>query len=146
MLLINGPNLDRLGRRDPKLYGTATLAEIEKSARATGTELGVEVDCFQSNSEEELIAAVHRAADSGAAVVINAGALSHYSYALADALEMIESPKVEVHISNIMAREPWRHHSVISPVVNGTITGLGPTGYRLAIEAAVELLGDLSGA
>ncbi len=137
LLLVHGPNLSQLGSRDPQLYGTATLADIEALVRR---EHG-EVDAFVSDSEGELVARLHRARTDGTgAVIINAGALTHYSYALRDALELLSVPKVEVHLSQIAAREPYRHDSVISAVVDVTITGARLTGYRLAVLAVADLV------
>lgn len=139
LLLVHGPNLSQLGSRDPQLYGTATLADIEALVRR---EHG-EVDAFVSDSEGELVARLHRARTDGTgAVIINAGALTHYSYALRDALELLSVPKVEVHLSQIAAREPFRHDSVISAVVDVTITGARLTGYRLAVLAAADLVAE----
>ncbi len=137
LLLVHGPNLSQLGSRDPQVYGTATLADIEALVRR---EHG-EVDAFVSDSEGELVARLHRARTDGTgAVIINAGALTHYSYALRDALELLSVPKVEVHLSQIAAREPFRHDSVISAVVDVTITGARLTGYRLAVLAVADLV------
>ncbi|HWH31726.1 MAG TPA: type II 3-dehydroquinate dehydratase [Egibacteraceae bacterium] len=131
VLLLHGPNLSQLGTRDPAHYGTATLADVEAAVRAV---LG-DVDAFQSEHEGDLVARLHAARGDGTtAVIANPGALTHYSYALRDALELLEVPKVEVHLSQTHAREEWRRHSVVSPVVDVTITGAGVTGYRLAAE------------
>ena len=129
VLLAHGPNLSQLGTRDPAHYGTATLADIEAEVRAVlpGAE------AFQAEAEGELIARLHAARTDGtAALIINPGALTHYSYALRDALELLEFPVVEVHLSQTHAREEFRRHSVVSPVVDVTITGAGLLGYRLA--------------
>lgn len=137
LLLVHGPNLSQLGTRDPAQYGTATLDDL---VAIVGEEHAA-VESFQSDSEAELIARLHAARTDGTrAVVINPGALTHYSYALRDALEMLTIPKVEVHLSQTHAREEFRRHSVVSPVVDVTITGAGAFGYRLAARAAVELL------
>ena len=137
LLLIHGPNLSQLGTRDPAVYGTATLDDLVAVVR----EEHEAVESFQSDSEGELIARLHAARTDGTrAVVINPGALTHYSYALRDALELLAIPKVEVHLSQTHAREEFRRHSVVSPVVDVTITGAGAFGYRLAARAAVELL------
>jgi 3-dehydroquinate dehydratase II len=138
ILVVNGPNLSQLGSRDPAVYGSATLDEIIDGAREqAGGELGV----FTSNSEGEIVDRLHAARTDGTtAVVINPGALGHYSYALRDALELIEQPKVEVHLSQTAAREEFRHTSVISPVVDVSITGAKGFGYRLAVQAAQHLL------
>ncbi len=138
ILLVHGPNLSQLGSRDPAVYGTSTLDDLVGIAR----EEDPEVDSFASESEGELVARLHAARTDGThAVVINPGALTHYSYALRDALEMLTVPKVEVHLSQTAAREPFRRHSVLSPVVDVTITGAGAFGYRLAVRAALHLLG-----
>jgi 3-dehydroquinate dehydratase II len=141
ILLLNGPNLSQLGSRDPAVYGTATLDDVVAAAR---DELGArgEVDAFQSELEGELIARLHAARTDGtAAVVINPGALTHYSYALRDALELLDVPTVEVHLSQTHAREEFRRHSVVSPVVDVTITGAGVHSYRLGVQAALALAG-----
>ena len=139
ILLVNGPNLAQLGSRDPTVYGSATLEEVVAGAREAAGEAGLEA--FQSDAESALLARLHAARDDGTtAVVINPGALSHYSYALRDALAMLPVPKVEVHLSQTAAREAFRHHSVVSAVVDVTITGAGPFGYRLAVQAALQLL------
>lgn len=137
-LLANGPNLSQLGTRDPAVYGTATLADLERSVG----ELVGDVDAFQSEHEGTLIERLHAARTDGtAAVILNPGALTHYSYALRDAVEMLDVPVVEVHLSQIHAREPFRHQSVIGAVVSATITGVGPYGYHLAALAVLHLAG-----
>jgi 3-dehydroquinate dehydratase-2 len=140
ILLLSGPNLNLLGDREPEFYGTATLDDLVGIARETAAKLGHEVEHLQSNHDGELVDAIHAARGRCAAIVFNPGAFSHYAYSLADALAMFDGVKIELHLSNPYAREPWRHHSVVSPVVDGTITGLRATGYRLAIEAAAALL------
>ena len=136
ILLANGPNLSQLGYRDPHIYGSATLADIVAGVKRTHDDL----DAFVTEHEGALIERLHRArTDGSAAVVINPGALAHYSYALRDALELLPLPKVEVHISQTAAREPFRHHSVIGPVVDVTITGAGAYGYELGVLAARHL-------
>jgi 3-dehydroquinate dehydratase-2 len=133
ILLANGPNLSQLGYRDHRIYGSATLADVVAGVRRTHPDL----DAFVTEHEGELIERLHRArTDGSAAIVINPGALAHYSYALRDALELLTLPKVEVHISQTAARESFRHHSVISPVVDVTITGAGVYGYDLGVLAA----------
>jgi 3-dehydroquinate dehydratase-2 len=137
ILIVNGPNLSQLGTRDPAVYGTDTLEEIVEAARSDAPDLRV----FTSESEGDLITRLHAARTDGTtAVVVNPGALGHYSYALRDALELLSVPKVEVHISQTPAREEFRRTSVISPVVDATITGAGGFGYRLAVQAAQHLL------
>lgn len=137
--LVNGPNLDRLGMREPLVYGTVTLLELETNAKRVGLDLGLEVECFQSNYEGTLIDHIHQA-DGRAGLIINPGAFAHYSYALRDAISSISTPTVEVHISNIHARESFRHQSVISPVALGMITGFGIFGYELALRVIAEKL------
>lgn len=137
ILLAHGPNLSQLGSRDPAVYGTSTLADVEATAR----EEHDDVELFATEAEGELISRLHAARRDGvAAVVVNPGALTHYSYALRDALELLSVPKVEVHLSQTHAREAFRRHSVISPVCDVTITGAGVFGYRLAVRAARHLL------
>jgi len=140
ILLLSGPNLNLLGGREPQHYGTTTLEELVAIAAKTAAEHGHEVEHLQSNHEGELVDAIQGARGRCAAIVFNPGAFSHYAYALTDALAMFEGVKIEVHLSNPYAREQWRRHSVISPVVDGTITGLRSAGYRLAIDAAATLL------
>ena len=142
ILLLSGPNLNLLGEREPHFYGTTTLDDLVAIARETAAKLGHEVEHLQSNHEGALTDAIHAARGRCGAIVFNAGAFSHYAYSLADALQMFDGPKIEVHLSNPYARERWRHRSVLSPVVDGTITGLKATGYRLAIEAAAQLIED----
>lgn len=137
ILLLHGPNLSQLGSRDPSIYGTATLADLVAEARE---EAGGDVVAYHSEHEGDLVTRVHAARSDGtSAVVINPGALTHYSYALRDALEMLDCPVVEVHLSQTHAREPFRRRSVISPVADVTITGAGRFGYRLAVRAALHL-------
>jgi 3-dehydroquinate dehydratase-2 len=140
ILLLSGPNLNLLGEREPHHYGTATLDDLVALARETAAKHGHELEHLQSNHEGELIDAIHGARGRCGAIVINAGAYSHYGYGITDALAMFDGVKIEVHLSNPSAREPWRHRSVVAPVVDGTITGLKAVGYRLAIEAASSLL------
>jgi len=146
ILLLSGPNLNLLGERDPAHYGTTTLGELVAIARETAAKLGYDVEHLQSNHEGDLIDAIHGARGRCAAIIINAGAFTHYAYALTDALETFDGVKIEVHLSNPGAREEWRHTSVIAPVVDGSITGLRADGYRLAIEAvAARLAGPSEG-
>jgi 3-dehydroquinate dehydratase-2 len=142
VLLLSGPNLNLFGQRDPAVYGTATLDDFVDAARKAAADHGYDLEHVQSNHEGDLVDAIHGARDRCAAIVINPGAFGHYSYAIADALQTYDGVKIELHVSNTAAREEWRHNSVISAYVTGTITGLGRTGYRLAIEAAVEKLGE----
>ena len=145
ILLLSGPNLNLLGEREPEYYGATTLAELVALAGETGAKFGHDVEHVQSNHEGELVDAIHAARGRCAAIVINAGAFTHYAYALTDALATYDGVKVEVHLSNPSAREQWRHTSVIAPVVDGTITGMRAEGYRLAIEAVAARLGDPAG-
>lgn len=139
VLLLHGPNLAQLGRRDPGHYGTLDLEQLVDLARQTARDLGAELEHEQHESEGDLVARIHASTDDGTdAIVINAGALTHYSYALRDALEVAAIPKVEVHLSNIHARESFRTRSVLSAVCDGMISGFGAAGYRFAVEAAVE--------
>jgi 3-dehydroquinate dehydratase-2 len=131
--VLNGPNLGRLGTRQVDVYGVTSYAELVADCEATGRELGLDVEVRQTDAEHEMLGWLHAAADEGAAVVLNPGAWSHYSYAIRDACAMLRGPLVEVHISNIHAREEFRHHSVVSAVATGVICGLGVDGYRLAL-------------
>ena len=137
LLVINGPNLNLLGQRDPDIYGTMTLPAIEKKIRERAKELGVEVALFQSNSEGDLIDHIQQKAPDSQGVIINPGAYTHYSLALRDTLANLQVPIIEVHISNIYAREPFRRRSVTAPVVRGQISGLGWRGYLAALEYLV---------
>ena len=139
ILVLHGINLNMFGQRDAAQYGTATLAEIDASVQALGRELGAAVECFQTNHEGQLVERIHQALrDQTDALVINAGAWTHYSYGLRDALAMLSAPIVEVHMSNIHAREEFRHHSVLAPVIKGQICGFGVESYRLGLRAAVS--------
>ena len=140
VLVLNGPNLSRLGSREPDIYGTATLADLERECAATAAELGLSVDFRQSDNEAELIAWVHEAAAKRVPIVLNPAAFTHYSYALHDALAMRTAPLVEVHLSNPAAREAFRHTSVVASVADGTVAGFGFGSYRLALRAIAELL------
>ncbi|MGH3171066.1 MAG: type II 3-dehydroquinate dehydratase [Trebonia sp.] len=140
-LVLNGPNLGRLGKREPSIYGAATYADLVALCESSGKELGLDVDVRQTEYEGELITWVHSACDDSVPVVLNAGALTHYSYALMDALKMRTAPLVEVHISNIAAREGFRHESLVTPVADGIIAGFGFQGYVLALRAVAALLG-----
>jgi 3-dehydroquinate dehydratase II len=142
VLVLHGVNLNMLGQRDPVQYGTATLAEIDSKIKALGEELGVEVVTFQTNDEGAMCDRIHQAHVDGVdAVLINPGAWGHYSYAIHDALAILASPVVELHLSNIHAREPFRHHSVLADVVKGQICGFGVDSYLLALRAAVSTAG-----
>lgn len=141
VLALHGINLDMLGERDPLLYGRATLAEIDAALVALGAELGVHVETFHSNHEGAMVERIHRAHRERAdAVLINAGAWTHYSYGIRDALAILEVPIVELHLSNVHAREPFRRVSVLAEVVTGQIAGFGPDSYPLALRAAVAAL------
>ena len=135
VLVLNGPNLGRLGVREPEIYGHTTHQELAEACRAWGSELGLEVEVRQTDSEAELVGWLHEAADAGTPVVLNAGAFTHYSYALRDALAQVAAPTVEVHLSNPAARESFRHTSVIASVVTGSISGFGIQSYALALRA-----------
>jgi len=139
ILLLNGINLNMFGKRDPAQYGTITLAEIDAQAMALGKELGAEVECFQTNGEREMVERIHRAhAEKVDGVVINAGAWTHYSIGIRDALAILKAPIVEIHMSNVHAREAFRHHSVFAEVVRGSICGFGVESYLLGLRAAVS--------
>jgi 3-dehydroquinate dehydratase-2 len=140
VLLLSGPNLNLLGEREPAIYGTATLAEHVARAEAAATRHGLEFAHRQSNHEGDLVEAVHGARTTADALVINAGALSHTSWSLHDAVAAFEGPVVELHLSNPAAREPFRLTSVLAPVASGVIAGFGALGYELAIDAAAALL------
>jgi len=141
-LVLHGVNLNMFGKRDPAQYGTTTLAEIDEQLRALGRELGVEVECYQTNIEGEMCQRIHQAfTDGDAAVLINAGAWTHYSYGIRDALAILKAPIIEVHMSNIHAREAFRHHSVIGEIAKGQIAGFGVDSYLLGLRAAVSAAG-----
>ncbi|NJO36817.1 MAG: type II 3-dehydroquinate dehydratase [Rhizobiales bacterium] len=140
VLVLNGPNLNLLGRREPGIYGALTLADIEAACIAQGRGLGLEVTCRQSNGEGELVAWVQEAAGVFEALIINPGAYSHTSVALHDALRFLEVPILEVHLSNIHQREEFRHRSFVSLVAKGVICGLGAKGYELALISVASLL------
>jgi 3-dehydroquinate dehydratase II len=138
VLVVNGPNLDLLGRREPAVYGTDTLADLVERCRRTAGELGLEVDARQSNHEGVLIDTVHEAMTDFAGVIINPGGYTHTSVALRDALAALPVPVVEVHLSNVHARESFRSHSYVSPVATAVIAGAGVTGYDLALRFVAE--------
>ncbi len=144
ILLINGPNLNLLGTREPEVYGATTLNDIERELKAQAKAAGAKLLTFQSNHEGALVDRIHQARDEGVAwIIINPGAYTHTSIALRDAFTGTAIPFIEVHISNVHAREPFRHHSVLSGVARGTIVGLGVSGYRLAL---LHILATLAGA
>lgn len=145
VLVLSGPNLNLLGTREPGVYGTATLADVERLVATRAVERGAEVEFFQSNHEGALVDAVQSASDAFEAIVINPGAFTHYSYALRDAVAAQRLPVVEVHLSNIAAREPFRRESVIAPVCVGQIAGFGAYSYVLGLEAAAEVLARAHG-
>lgn len=138
--VVNGPNLNLLGARDPAVYGGRTWDEVKLDMEKKAAELGLELEFFQSNHEGAIIDYLQGLRGRADGVIINPGALTHYGYSLRDALADLDIAKVEVHISNIFAREEWRRVSVISPVVNGVISGLGTEGYLLALQAAASMM------
>jgi 3-dehydroquinate dehydratase II len=141
ILVLNGINLNMCGKRDPQQYGTATLDDIHQACVSLGMELGAQVMCYQTNAEGEMVQRIHAAHSDGTdAVLINAGAWTHYSYGIRDALAILKCPIMEVHMSNIHAREPFRHLSVIAPIAKGHIAGCGVDSYLLAIRAAVSAI------
>jgi 3-dehydroquinate dehydratase II len=134
VLVLNGPNLGRLGRREPEKYGTTTYAELARLCRDTGSSLGLDVDVRQTDAEHEMIGWLHEAADDGSAVVLNPAAWTHTSVALRDACSQLTGPLLEVHLTNVHAREPFRQHSYVSGVATAVMAGLGVDGYLLALE------------
>ncbi|WP_336714364.1 type II 3-dehydroquinate dehydratase [Arthrobacter sp. USHLN218] len=140
LLILNGPNLNLLGTREPHIYGADTLADVEKLAADAAKARGLTVECFQSNHEGALIDAVHAARGTAAGIVINPGGYTHTSVALRDALSGVDLPVVEVHISNVHRREEFRHHSYISGIAEAVIAGAGISGYRFAIELLADRL------
>jgi 3-dehydroquinate dehydratase-2 len=139
ILVLHGINLNMFGKREPELYGTVTLTEIDARLQALAEELGAQLESFQTNDEGAMCERIHRCKQEGIdAVLINAGAWSHYSIAIRDALAMLTVPVVELHMSNVQAREPFRHHSVFAAIVKGQISGFGVDSYLLALRAAVS--------
>ena len=140
VFVLNGPNLNLLGLREPAIYGAATLKDVEARCRAHAAGLGLEVDFRQSNVEGELVTWIHEARDKASGIAINAGAYTHTSVALHDALKAADLPSVEVHLSNVHKREAFRHHSFIAPAVNGVICGFGTESYVLALSAIHSII------
>ena len=140
VLLLHGPNLNLLGQRQPEVYGTDTLDDHVEAATKAAEAAGLVLEHHQSNAEADLVDAIHGARGRCGAVVVNAGALTHYAWSLHDALAAYDGVKIELHLSNPGAREPWRHTSVLAPVVDGSIAGLGGHGYVLAMQAVARLL------
>jgi 3-dehydroquinate dehydratase-2 len=140
ILLLSGPNLNLLGSREPEIYGTATLDDHVAAASSAAEAAGCSIEHLQSNHEGDLVDAIHAARGRHDAVIINAGAFTHYAWAIHDALAAFDGPVVELHLSNPDSREPWRHTSVVSPVADGIISGFGGIGYLLAVEAVRRLL------
>lgn len=138
--VLNGPNLGQLGVREPDVYGTASYADLVKACESVASDLGLVVDVRQTDDEATLIGWLHEAADKAVAVVLNPAAFTHYSYAVRDAAAMLGIPLVEVHLSNIAAREEFRHQSVVAGVAVGTITGFGVDSYRLALQAVARMV------
>lgn len=138
--VLNGPNLNLLGTRQPEIYGRETLADVETLCRFTADRLGLEIDFRQTNHEGVLVDSIQEARLKAAAIVINAGAYTHTSVAMLDALNAFDKPVIEVHLSNIFKREAFRHHSYVSPAARGGIFGLGPKGYALALEALADII------
>lgn len=139
ILVLNGPNLNLFGRREPHIYGTTTLAQINESIAVLARELDVTVETIQSNHEGELVDFLHRYIDDAQGALVNPAGLTQHGVPLHDAIKAMPFPVIEVHMSNIAAREPWRAHSIISPAVKGTIQGLGPQSYLAALRAVVEI-------
>ncbi len=142
ILILNGPNLNLLGQRQPEIYGTATLSEHINAAKEKAAKLGFEIETLVEQSAGEIVSAIHGARSRCAAIIINPGALTHFAWSLNDALATFDGPKIEVHLSNPATRDPWRHESVVAPVVSGTIAGFGANGYKFAIDAVATLLAD----
>ncbi|MCF8543992.1 MAG: type II 3-dehydroquinate dehydratase [Ilumatobacteraceae bacterium] len=140
ILLVNGPNLNLLGSREPEIYGTATLEDLIAAASQAAVAAGFTLDAFQSNSASELVNKIHDARSKYSAIMINPGAFTHYAWSISDALTAFDGPVVEVHISNPQSRESWRHTSVVAPVAIGTIAGFGQQSYVLGVQAIVHYL------
>ena len=144
--VLNGPNLNMLGLREPAVYGAETLADVQRRTEARAAQLGVEIDFRQSNIEGELVTWIQQARGAASGIILNAGAYTHTSVALLDALNAAELPAIEVHLSNVFRRESFRHHSYISPAARGVICGFGPKTYELALEAMADILEKQGGA
>jgi 3-dehydroquinate dehydratase-2 len=144
VMVLHGPNLNLLGTREPGVYGAATLADIDRLVGERAAARGATVECHQSNIEGELVNRIHEARGRAQAIIINPAAYTHTSVAIADALRAVALPAVEVHLSNVHAREPYRHQSFVAPVCVGTIGGFGARGYALALEAVLDLLEEKS--
>ncbi|QLB41633.1 MULTISPECIES: type II 3-dehydroquinate dehydratase [Mannheimia] len=140
ILLLNGPNLNMLGKREPEIYGSQTLADIENHLKTLAVSQGVELDCFQANGEELIINRIHQAFQNTDFIIINPGAFTHTSVAIRDALLSVSIAFIEVHLSNVHSREPFRHHSYFSDVAKGVICGLGIKGYEYALDFAISQL------
>ncbi len=140
VFVINGPNLNLLGVREPGVYGNESLDSILAEMKGEAEKLGIELECYQSNHEGDIVDTLHNAMTEADGVILNAGALTHYSYALRDAISAIKIPVVEVHMSNIQAREEFRHNSVIAPVCRGSIAGFGKNSYMLALKAVYDII------
>jgi 3-dehydroquinate dehydratase-2 len=140
VLLLSGPNLNLLGERQPEIYGRATLEDLRRLAEAEAAAAGLRLDHLQSNHEGDIVDAIQAGRGRVAGIIINPGAFTHYAWSIHDALAAFDGPIVEVHLSQPTAREPWRHVSVVAPVATATISGLGPHGYRLAVQAIAELV------
>lgn len=145
ILVLHGPNLNLLGQREPEIYGRETLADIDAALQATARKLSVQVDCFQSNHEGALIDRIQAGIGEAAGILINPAGLTHTSVALRDALVASRLPVVEVHLSNVFARESFRQHSYVSPIAVGVISGLGAAGYRFGLEALVQHVAAAAG-
>jgi len=144
ILVINGPNLDMLGKREPDIYGSLSLDMINRDLERRAAQMGLELECFQSNHEGAILDKIHEAFNQGsvAGVIINPAAFTHTSVALRDALVMLPCPKVEVHLSNIHKREPFRHKSLLADIVTGQITGFGARGYQMALDAIADMINE----
>ena len=140
ILIIHGPNLNMLGKREPEIYGSLTLEKINQNLKRQGKKLGLGVETFQSNQEGLIVEIIQEAIGTCQGLIINPAAYTHTSVAIRDALLLLDIPIIEVHLSNIYKREPFRHHSLMADVVTGQISGLGPDGYRLALEAMAEMI------